>query len=473
MGGLPGEMLAGTKADLQPDLAGLREEGDPVLVKHAQIGERKLRGEGMSLRGVDYVQYLTPIITIDEYLRFATRLILAFGIIFEMPVVLVLLSFMGIVTPAGLRKYQRHALVTLALISALLTPADLGTMFMLLVPMVLLYELSIWLVGGEEADAVAEMDSFASEEATEEGGDDWGGGEEAEAEKAAGEAAGDELVTDLKALKRWVAEADRHGIDMVVDDEFGRLSDDDRARELMEMLLDAGGSFAPWRDWKAPNAAARYWPKMIEMFDKLGDRELELPAQVNLARRFYAPILLEKYDNPVPRNRDLEQVEQILVKGLHAEPVGLGHDFLDVRNIAFEDEICDQRRIQHDLHRGDAPDAALPRYQPLRDEAAGIERQVHQQLLPALFREEIDDAVQRLVRAVRVQRREAQVPRFGELDRVLDRVAIADLADQDHVRRLAQGVLQCVVPGLGVDADFALRNDAAFMGVHVLDRILD
>jgi len=89
---------------------------------------------------------LTPIITVDEYLRFATRLILAFGIIFEMPVVLVLLSFMGIVTPAGLRKYQRHALVTLALISALLTPADLGTMFMLLVPMVLLYELSIWLV---------------------------------------------------------------------------------------------------------------------------------------------------------------------------------------------------------------------------------------------------------------------------------------------------------------------------------------
>jgi sec-independent protein translocase protein TatC len=89
---------------------------------------------------------LTPIITVDEYLRFATRLILAFGLIFEMPVVLVLLSFMGLVTPAGLRKYQRHALVILAIASALLTPADLGTMFMLLVPMVLLYELSIWLV---------------------------------------------------------------------------------------------------------------------------------------------------------------------------------------------------------------------------------------------------------------------------------------------------------------------------------------
>ncbi|MCL7971915.1 MAG: twin-arginine translocase subunit TatC, partial [marine benthic group bacterium] len=89
---------------------------------------------------------LTPIITVDEYLRFATRLILAFGIIFEMPVVLVLLSFLGIVTPAGLRRYQRHALVALAIVAALLTPADLGTMFMLLLPMMLLYELSIWLV---------------------------------------------------------------------------------------------------------------------------------------------------------------------------------------------------------------------------------------------------------------------------------------------------------------------------------------
>ncbi len=102
---------------------------------------------------------LTPIITVDEYLRFATRLILAFGIIFEMPVVLVLLSFLGIVTPAGLRKYQRQALIGLAVAAALLTPADLGTMFMLLTPMVLLYELSIWLVrlvGGGKRRARAE-----------------------------------------------------------------------------------------------------------------------------------------------------------------------------------------------------------------------------------------------------------------------------------------------------------------------------
>lgn len=89
---------------------------------------------------------LEPIITIDEYLKFATRLIIAFGVIFEMPVVLVLLGLLGIVTPDGLRKYRRHAVVILAISAALLTPADVGTMFMLFTPMILLYELSIWLV---------------------------------------------------------------------------------------------------------------------------------------------------------------------------------------------------------------------------------------------------------------------------------------------------------------------------------------
>lgn len=89
---------------------------------------------------------LSPIITVDEYLRFATRLILAFGLIFEMPVGFVLLSLIGIVTADGLRKYRRHAIVGLATASALLTPADPGTMLMLFAPMILLYEFSIVLV---------------------------------------------------------------------------------------------------------------------------------------------------------------------------------------------------------------------------------------------------------------------------------------------------------------------------------------
>jgi sec-independent protein translocase protein TatC len=114
---------------------------------------------------------LEPIITVDEYLKFATRLILAFGVIFEMPVVLVLLGMLGIVTPAGLRKYRRHAVVGLAITSALLTPADVGTMAMLFTPMILLYEASIWLVQLVVGDRGSGGRNGSREQSTPSGGD--------------------------------------------------------------------------------------------------------------------------------------------------------------------------------------------------------------------------------------------------------------------------------------------------------------
>lgn len=89
---------------------------------------------------------LAPIITIDEYLKFATSIILAFGAIFEMPVLLVVLAFLGIVTPEMLRRFRRYALVIIAVLSAVLTPADPWTMMAMFLPMVILYEISIWLV---------------------------------------------------------------------------------------------------------------------------------------------------------------------------------------------------------------------------------------------------------------------------------------------------------------------------------------
>ena len=91
-------------------------------------------------------QTLSPLITIDEYLRFATRLIIAFGIVFEMPLIMLLLGYLGLVTPESLRRSWRYAVVGIAVVSALLTPADVGTMVMMMVPMLLLYEMSIWLV---------------------------------------------------------------------------------------------------------------------------------------------------------------------------------------------------------------------------------------------------------------------------------------------------------------------------------------
>ena len=86
---------------------------------------------------------LEAFITVDEYLKFATALILAFGLIFEMPVILVFLSSIGIVTPEGLARYRRHAIVVMAVISAFLTPADPYTMLAMMLPLLLLYEASI------------------------------------------------------------------------------------------------------------------------------------------------------------------------------------------------------------------------------------------------------------------------------------------------------------------------------------------
>jgi sec-independent protein translocase protein TatC len=91
-------------------------------------------------------QALAPIITIGEYLRFATRLILAFGIIFELPLVCLMLSALGLIDAGSLRKFRRHAIVAVSMLSALLTPADVGTMLMMMVPLIVLYEFSVLLV---------------------------------------------------------------------------------------------------------------------------------------------------------------------------------------------------------------------------------------------------------------------------------------------------------------------------------------
>jgi sec-independent protein translocase protein TatC len=107
---------------------------------------------------------LTPIITIGEYLRFATRLILAFGVIFELPLVSLLLAFLGLITADTLRRFRRHALVGVAMVSAILTPADVLTMLMMMGPLVILYEFSILLVAmvgrrqiaAESAQAIAD-----------------------------------------------------------------------------------------------------------------------------------------------------------------------------------------------------------------------------------------------------------------------------------------------------------------------------
>ncbi len=64
-----------------------------------------------------------------------------------------------------------------------------------------------------------------------------------------------------------------------------------RSRELMQMLLESGGSLEPWRAWKPPLAAASEWSRLVELLEELRRRE-KLPA-IHAVRAFYEPILLE------------------------------------------------------------------------------------------------------------------------------------------------------------------------------------
>ncbi len=83
-------------------------------------------------------------ISIKEYLRFVTLLILMFGIVFEMPVLTYFLTRMGIVTPEFMRQKRRYSIVIIFVLAAIITPPDPFTQLMLAMPLIILYEVSIW-----------------------------------------------------------------------------------------------------------------------------------------------------------------------------------------------------------------------------------------------------------------------------------------------------------------------------------------
>jgi sec-independent protein translocase protein TatC len=92
---------------------------------------------------------LEPIITANNYFGFAAQIIAAFGLITELPLVIVILAALGVVTPEFLARNRRYAIVISAIAAALLSPPDAVSMVLMMVPLWLLYELSIvcaWVV---------------------------------------------------------------------------------------------------------------------------------------------------------------------------------------------------------------------------------------------------------------------------------------------------------------------------------------
>ncbi|NDY71668.1 twin-arginine translocase subunit TatC [Desulfobacter hydrogenophilus] len=81
--------------------------------------------------------------SMKEYLSFASKMLLAFGFVFELPLVLTFLARMGIVTPAFLKKNRKYALLLFFVGAAIITPPDVVTQIMMAMPLILLYEIGI------------------------------------------------------------------------------------------------------------------------------------------------------------------------------------------------------------------------------------------------------------------------------------------------------------------------------------------
>jgi sec-independent protein translocase protein TatC len=94
-------------------------------------------------------EWFTPALTAGYYLSLVTRLLMAFGLAFELPVVLLVLTALGLVSPAFLRTKRRHALVAVTVLAAMVSPGDAPQLtFLLMGPLFLLYEFGILLSAG-------------------------------------------------------------------------------------------------------------------------------------------------------------------------------------------------------------------------------------------------------------------------------------------------------------------------------------
>jgi len=107
---------------------------------------------------------------VKQYLSFITRLLIAFGLVFEMPVFFFFLGRLGLVTYKGLARQRRIALVLVFVAAALLTPPDIVSQLMLAGPLLILFEVSIQVIRitGRKTELIDEDE----DEGEDEGGDE-------------------------------------------------------------------------------------------------------------------------------------------------------------------------------------------------------------------------------------------------------------------------------------------------------------
>lgn len=98
-----------------------------------------------------------PMITIDHYLGFFIQTALVFGFAFEMPVIITFLGLAGVISQRFLKKNRRYAVMVITVISAVVAPPDALSMILLMVPLCVLYEISILVVGFFERKKASQL----------------------------------------------------------------------------------------------------------------------------------------------------------------------------------------------------------------------------------------------------------------------------------------------------------------------------
>ena len=89
---------------------------------------------------------LSPMLSVGSYIDFCLKFILAFGVIFELPLVIIFLTRFGIVTPSALARNRKYAILVAFIVAAILTPTpDAFNQTLMAVPIILLYEVGILL----------------------------------------------------------------------------------------------------------------------------------------------------------------------------------------------------------------------------------------------------------------------------------------------------------------------------------------
>ena len=110
----------------------------------------------------------TPLINIEDYVGFFTKIMFGFGIAFELPVFAYFLALLGLVDDKQMAAFFKYAIIIIFVVAALLTPPDVLTQLLMAGPLIILYGLSILIVRSVNPAQEEEEEEFDLEEAPEE-----------------------------------------------------------------------------------------------------------------------------------------------------------------------------------------------------------------------------------------------------------------------------------------------------------------